>query len=173
MEFEPATPDDLAIVATQLGRPPTKVAGIAARCPAGHPSVVLNHPLHRRSGRLVPFPTLFWLTCPQLSRAVSRLEMAGRIVELERRLAEDDDLAQALHRDHRSYVEERWQLLSAEDQQEVRESGLLETFEERGIGGMANWRSVKCLHLHLAHHLARRNVLGALLAEEHGLKPCE
>lgn len=173
MQCEPATPEDLEIVATQLGRRPKMVVGIAARCPAGHPSVVLNHPLHRKAGKLIPFPTLFWLTCPALNRAVSRLEMAGQIQELETRLAEDDSLAEALHQDHRAYVEERWQLLSPKDREEVHSSGLLKAFEERGIGGMANWRSVKCLHLHVAHNLARKNVLGALVAKGHGLKPCE
>ena len=78
----------------------------------------------------------------------------------------------ALRRDHEGYVAERWSLLDATEREEVRAAGLAEVFEKRGIGGLGNWQSVKCLHLHFAHHLARENAIGALLADEYGLRPC-
>lgn len=163
---------ELEVVAAQLGRAPTGVVRIAARCPAGHPSVVTNYPLQEKRGRPVPFPTLHWLTCPELVRAVSRLEMVGLIDEFDTRLENDDEFAAAVATDHASYVEERWNLLDAAARTSAETAGLLPVLRERGIGGIANRRSVKCLHLHLAHHLAAHNTIGALLVAEHGIAPC-
>ena len=41
------------------------------------------------------------------------------------------------------------------------EAGVAAALRERGIGGIANRDSVKCLHLHYAHHLARGSAIGA------------
>ncbi len=173
MRFEVPTPTDLETVAAQLGRKQTRVVGIAARCPAGHPSVVVNYPLRRRGAQLLPFPTLFWLTCPELIKAVSRLEMRGLIAELDGRLETDDDLAAALLHDHESYIAQRWQQLTDEDRAAIEAASLTDVFQQRGIGGIGNLRSVKCLHSHFAHHLASANAIGALLERDHGLHTCE
>ena len=172
MEFEIPTPADLETVAAQLGRPTTSVVGIAARCPAGHPSVVVNYPVHRKGDRLLPFPTLFWLTCTELNKAVSRLEMRGLIAELDDRLESDEELAAALLRNHESYIAQRWQQLTEADRAAVESAALTDVFHRRGIGGLSHLRSVKCLHLHLAHHLAAGNAIGALLVQDHALAPC-
>ena len=62
---------DLRLVAEQLGRAPTVPFTVVARCPGGHPLVIRNAPVDERGE---PFPTTFWLSCPDAVRAVSRLE---------------------------------------------------------------------------------------------------
>lgn len=173
MTLEELTDADITTVTEQLGRPPRAAVHLAARCPAGHPAVIVNHPILVKSGRIAPFPTLYWLSCPELRRIVSRLEMGGLIQQLDDRLADDDELAAALHLDHQRYIQQRWQLLSEEERIQVRDAGLQNMLLERGIGGLGHWRSVKCLHLHLAHHLADHNVLGSILAEEFEVHPCD
>ncbi|HJS26444.1 MAG TPA: DUF501 domain-containing protein, partial [Actinomycetota bacterium] len=59
---------DLRTVAEQLGREPTIPFTVVARCPGGHALVTRNRPFDDEGS---PFPTLFWLTCPQAVRAVS------------------------------------------------------------------------------------------------------
>ncbi|MEE2885987.1 MAG: DUF501 domain-containing protein [Planctomycetota bacterium] len=172
MDLEDLTDADIATVAEQLGRPPRAAVHIAARCPAGHPAVIVNHPIHLESGQIAPFPTLYWLSCPELRRVVSRLEMGGLIQQLDARLAGDDELAAALHLDHERYIQQRWQLLSEEERAQVRDAGLQNMLLERGIGGLSHRRSVKCLHLHFAHHLADRNTIGSILSEEFEVRPC-
>ncbi len=172
MDFTRPTQEDLDTVTRQLGRKPARVVGVAARCPAGHPSVVVNYPVHRKEKRLLPFPTLFWLTCPELIRAISRLEMRGLIRELDERLERDDEFATSLWNDHEAYIRERWGLLSPADQTAIETGGMKDVFLERGIGGLGHMRSVKCLHLHFAHHLATSNVIGALLEDDHAVHPC-
>jgi hypothetical protein len=84
-----------------------------------------------------PFPTTFWLTCPQLVAAVSRLEAAGGVERWTRAAAEDADLAASLGRAHAEQRELRGEL-------------------DLGVGGAhAGAGTLKCLHAHVAFALAR------------------
>jgi exopolyphosphatase/guanosine-5'-triphosphate,3'-diphosphate pyrophosphatase len=127
---------DLVTVSDQLGREPTTPFTVVARCPDGHPLVIRNEPVDA-GGK--PFPTLFWLTCPAASKAVSRLESEGWISRLNERLAEDPDLSASLERAHDEYAKER-----------ARGHPGVEAFG--GVGGTRT--GVKCLHAHYANHLA-------------------
>ena len=44
---------------------------VVARCSHGHPLVIRNAPYDHHGN---PFPTLYWLTCPDTVKAVSTLE---------------------------------------------------------------------------------------------------
>ncbi|MFC5287160.1 DUF501 domain-containing protein [Actinokineospora guangxiensis] len=127
---------DIAVVAEQLGRTPRGVRAIAARCPGGHPSVVQTDP---RLPDGTPFPTLYYLTCPRLNSLVSTLETTGLMKEMTDRLAEDDALSSRYLAAHESYLAER------------------DAIEPLGTqvtaGGMPT--RVKCLHVHVAHALAK------------------
>jgi exopolyphosphatase/guanosine-5'-triphosphate,3'-diphosphate pyrophosphatase len=127
---------DLTLVASQLGREPTTAFSVVARCPGGHPLVIRNHPFDP-DGR--PFPTLFWLTCPDAVRAVARLEAGGWIAELNERAASDAAFAEAVARAHDDYASER-----ASDATQAGEFG--------GVGGTR--RGIKCLHAHYANRVA-------------------
>src|SRR5712691_5917608 len=87
--------DDAAIVERQLGRPPRALRRVVRRCPFGRPAVTEQAPYDIHGE---PFPTTYYLTCPHLVAAVSRLE-AGRGVERwSARAAEDPELAESLAR---------------------------------------------------------------------------
>jgi hypothetical protein len=117
---------DLDAVARQLGRDPRGVLEIAYRCPNGEPGVVKTAP---RLPDGTPFPTLYYLTHPTLTAAASRLE----------RLQRDPELAAAYRRAHDAYLAERDAVES-----------LGTTFSG---GGMPE--RVKCLHVVMAHSLAK------------------
>ncbi|MEX1047550.1 MAG: DUF501 domain-containing protein [Actinomycetota bacterium] len=127
---------DLSKVREQLGREPTTSFTVAARCSEDHPLVIRNEPLDA-DGK--PFPTLFWLTCPDAVRKVSRIEAAGAIAELNERAERDPEFANALEQAHQEYAGER-----ARPYPEAEARG--------GVGGTQ--RGVKCLHAHYANHLA-------------------
>ena len=164
--------DDKLLIAEQLGRTPRNAMAVAARCPAGHPSVITCYPLRREGERAVPFPTLYWLTCPRLCAQVSHLERDGAIAEIAAELGRNPVLRASLLRDHEDYIAQRWAVLSPTNRSLVAERGLLDMFQSRGIGGMTNRAAVKCLHLHLAHHLVSGNAIGRLLVSRHGIRPC-
>lgn len=154
--------DLLVIIERQLGRPPRGVVNVEVRCPWGYPAVVRVAPLLDKKE---PFPTLFWLTCPILREQLSRLEEQGVIAQLEEELAHNEELQRRYNEDHQSYAQERCSLLSQEDRRFLQERGWLEALTKRGIAGIADVRTVKCLHAHYAHHLARGSVIGRWLEE--------
>jgi uncharacterized protein len=65
--------EDYDAVARQLGRKPRPFR-VAARCPFGVPSVIENE-------RTREMPTSFWVTCPSLVAAISRVESTGGVGE--------------------------------------------------------------------------------------------
>lgn len=145
---------------------------VLRRCPAGHPLVLRCRPAFREKGRLVPFPTLFWLACDELHRRIARLEAAGGVDRYRRLVAADPALRRELERATSAYVAERTALLTPEETAELAGSGRLEALTRRGIGGVRDPGQIKCLHLHAAHHLARENPVGARVLEEVDWRPC-
>lgn len=127
---------DLEAVAAQLGREPRGVLEIAYRCPNGEPGVVKTSP---RLPDGTPFPTLYYLTHPALTAAASRLESSGLMRDMTERLQASDELAAAYRRAHESFLAERDAIES-----------LGTTFSG---GGMPD--RVKCLHVVMAHSLAK------------------
>lgn len=139
---------DVELVREQLGREPTTAFTVSARCNVGHPLVIRNEPFDAGGS---PFPTRFWLTCREASTAVSRLESEGAIAELNARIAADPAFADAVAHAHAAYARER-----ATRHPDAEAFG--------GVGGTRT--GVKCLHAHLANHLAGGDdVVGAWVAE--------
>jgi hypothetical protein len=145
--------DDRALVERQLGRPPRAFRGVAVRCPFGRPAVSEQAPYDDRGK---PFPTTFWLTCPHLVAAVSRLEAAGGVERWTTATANDAELKASL---------------SAAE----REQRSLRPELPLGIGGASRGGSLKCLHAHAAFALARSGYeLGdRILAELPSLWPSD
>ncbi len=164
--------EQLAQITRQLGRRPLRLAGTALCCPAGHPAVVVTYPLQRRSEHLLPFPTIHWLVCPNLVRAISQLERLGAIARAQAWLAADPQRLEAMRCAHRRAIELRWALLEAADRERIARRGLSAAFQDRGIGGIRNFSSVKCLHAHYAFHLLHPTPLGSWLTQQAELHPC-
>jgi exopolyphosphatase / guanosine-5'-triphosphate,3'-diphosphate pyrophosphatase len=140
---------DLVAVREQLGREPTTPFTVVARCTGGHPLVIRNAP---RDASGAPFPTTYWLTCPDAGKAVARLEADGWIARFNERERTDPAFAESLNAAHRSYAEDR-----------ARE--LPEAIDDGGVGGTR--RGVKCLHAHYAFHLAGGvDPVGAWVAQQ-------
>ena len=83
---------DLDAVARQLGREPRPFR-VAARCPFGLPSVIENEQAR-------DMPTSFWITCPSLVAAISRVESTGGVREA--REAAGESVVEGIHDEHRS-----------------------------------------------------------------------
>jgi hypothetical protein len=134
--FPDPTAAEIAVVSSQLGRPARGVIGIAARCVCGNPTVVATAP---RLPDGTPFPTLYYLTHPAATAAISTLEATGVMPGLAAQLA-DPDVADAYRAAHVSYLADR--------------DALDPVAEIAGFsaGGMPD--RVKCLHALAGHALA-------------------
>ena len=129
-------------------------------------------------GSKTPFPTLYWLSCPHVSRAISELEREGYVRIFQQRLEDDEELGARWWGCHEDYAAERWGVLSAHDREwlleermilggggaekedqkrksmrdMIRTSGVAGT-DHRWVGpGGVFVPSVKCLHSHYAHY---------------------
>lgn len=160
---------------------------MARRCRFGLPLVIVNAPLIPRRhglplppgappsrggdcGEWSPFPTVFWLTCPYLVAAVGQLEAEGWVERLTEEFRQDEELAAELDRAHQEYAAYRRELLSQLPrearvylEQHPREARVV---LHSGVGGAREFVTLKCLHAHLAHYLARAaNPVGRLVAD--------
>lgn len=134
--FPAPTASEIAVVSAQLGRPARGVIGIAARCVCGNPTVVATSP---RLPDGTPFPTLYYLSHPAATAAISTLEATGVMAELQATLA-GPDVAAAYHAAHAAYLADR---------------DAIDTVDEIAgfsAGGMPD--RVKCLHALAGHALA-------------------
>jgi len=142
--------DDRTVVAGQLGRPPRAFRQVVVRCPFGRPAVTEQEP-YGPDGE--PFPTMYYVTCPHLVAAVSRLEAAGGVERWSRAAANDPELARSLERATEEQRELRRRLAGG---RAGRDGG---ASLELGIGGSRGGGSLKCLHAHVAYALARAGYL--------------
>lgn len=115
----PDTSRDRETVARQLGRDP-KPFRVAARCPFGAPSVVENEKTRN-------MPTSFWITCPALTSAISRIESTGGVRAAQEEIGEEK--IAAIHGEHLARYGTR-------------------------VAGVREGGYVKCLHAFTALHLA-------------------
>jgi len=121
---------------------------VVAPCPFGFPAAVETLP-YDAGGR--PFPTLFYLTCPTLVAAVSRLESGGDVRAWSARVAAEAALARAVAAAANAARRRRRELIRRYDLPMVDDGASLAF----GVGGVRDVRAVKCLHAHVAHALAR------------------
>lgn len=142
--------DDRAIVERQLGRQPRAFRRVAVRCPFGFPAVTEQSPYDDRGE---PFPTTYYLTCPQLVAAVARIEAAGGVERWSRELAVDRELADSLTRATEEQRQLRTELAGESRGSDGGRSLAL------GIGGSRTPGHLKCLHAHVAFALARPGYL--------------
>ena len=150
--------DDRVVVGRQLGRPARAFLRVVRRCPFGRPAVTEQDP-YDASGE--PFPTTYYLTCPHVVAAVSRLEAAGGVERWSAAAREEPELAASL--------------AAADDEQRRIRRELADGAErsdggaslEFGVGGSRRSGSLKCLHAHVAYALARPGYeLGERIAAE-------
>ena len=133
--------EDAEAVAAQLGRVPRGLQRVAHRCPCGLPDVVQTAP---RLPDGTPFPTVYYLTCPRATAAVSGLEAAGRMREMTERLA-DEPLRDRYVRAHQDYLDHRAAAAELAGVEPLPTG-------TQSAGGMPE--RVKCLHALVAHELA-------------------
>ncbi|MFC6354947.1 DUF501 domain-containing protein [Luethyella okanaganae] len=128
---------DIAIVSAQLGRPARDVIGIAAHCICGAPTVVATAP---RLSDGTPFPTLYYLSHPAATAAMSYLEATQVMAEYNQLLVDDEELRASYARAHDAYLADRSSV------------AVVPEIEDFSAGGMPD--RVKCLHALAAHALA-------------------
>lgn len=135
--FDAPTQLDIQTVSNQLGRQARNVLGIAARCICGAPTVVATAP---RLDDGTPFPTMYYLSHPAATAAMSDLEAAQIMPSLQQLVESDEAVGAAYLAAHEQYLADRESI------------AVVEEIANISAGGMPV--RVKCLHALAAHALA-------------------
>lgn len=154
---------DMRIVSYQLGRTPKNVVRVVKKCSYGFPVVIESKTI--LEGK--PFPTAYWLTCPFLRYAISKIESFGGILKFENILSTYPELY-AKH--VKAHLKAKAKAIELADKN-VR---VIESLKKRGMGGLSDFKHVKCLHMHVAYHLGGiENPVGKMVLSELGDLECE
>jgi hypothetical protein len=152
---------DLVVIEELLGREPRGLEAVAVRDKEGVPMVLRVAPLVDDK----PFPTMFWLIDKRLNYAIDQVEARGLIADLQARVDEVDTLQAQMALDHQAHIALRLSLMSASDKSRIQALGFEEVLSTRGIGGIADFQRIRCLHTYYASHLVSSNAVGRLLDE--------
>ena len=155
------TPAVIAQVANFLGREPRGLEEVAVAHPDGQPMVI-------RVASLVddkPFPTLFWLIDPALCYRIDQVEAVGLIKQFQRQIDQDPELQSRMRIDHQAHTKLRQGYMTDSIRQRLVELNFEEVFTSKGIGGIADFTRIRCLHTWYAAHLVVPNTVGCLLDE--------
>ena len=153
------SPDVIAQVASLLGREPRGLEEIAVAHPDGRPMVI-------RVASLVddkPFPTLFWLIDPALCYRIDQLEAAGLIKQFQQRIDADIELQRGMRNDHLAHIALRDDYMAPAIRQRLGALKFEQVFARKGIGGIADFTRIRCLHTWYGSHLVVPNTVGTLL----------
>jgi len=115
------------------------------------PTTIKLYPLSPK-----PFPTIYWLTHRLLSSYVGKMEESRgcNVKIMEEYLQKDETSREKLKKAHELYIKERMNMFSEIDLKLVKEKNWIESLgSSTGIGGIRNWNTIKCLHLHVAQYL--------------------
>ncbi|WOJ96194.1 DUF501 domain-containing protein [Congregibacter brevis] len=149
----------LAVIEARLGRPARGLRSVAVADADGGPSVI-------RVASVVdgkPFPTLFWLIDPSLNLRIDREEATGLIARFQSEIDSDEALKRSMSDDHRRHIQLRETYLQQEERELLESRGQWAALAERGIGGIADFTRIRCLHTWYAAHLVEPNTVGRLL----------
>jgi len=148
-------------VARLLGREPRGLRGVPVLDKDGQPAVIRVAPLV--DGK--PFPTLFWLVDPELCYRIDQAEASGLIQHFQGRVDSDAGLRAAMTADHLDYITLRNQFMEEQERRSLQELGFYEVLQARGVGGIADFTRIRCLHTWYGAHLVKPNTIGKLLDE--------
>lgn len=150
---------DVEVITQLLGREPRGLEAVAKRDVTGVPMVIRVAPLVSNK----PFPTLLWLIDKRLNYAIDTVEASGLIAEFQRRVDASEMLQEQMVDDHKAYIDLRQSYISSEQADIIASLGFTGVLADRGIGGIADFQRIRCLHTYYAAHLVRPNVVGRML----------
>jgi hypothetical protein len=150
----------------------TQIAGLLGRDPRGLEEVSVSdshgQPMVIRVASLVgdkPFPTMFWLIDKDLSYRIDREEAGGLIQRLQKRIDADAQLRGSMAADHEAHIALRNSYISPLLKIQLDSLGFYAVLQARGIGGIADFSRIRCLHTWYGAHLVVPNTIGGLLDE--------
>jgi hypothetical protein len=101
----------------------------------------------KRSDIQSPFPTLFWLACPQISKVIADLERRGLIQECHETFKQDAELSRRLLQCHVEYAQMRWTSLTEEHRGVLLEASSSASSPLRGMRSILQYSGISGTNL--------------------------
>jgi uncharacterized protein len=153
------SPYTQAQIAALLGREPRGLEAVAVADVEDQPMVI-------RVASLVegkPFPNLFWLVDRALVYKIDCEEASGLIGRFQDRVDSDSNLQKKMRLDHQAHIELRNSFIDDATRVQLNRLEFWQVLQRRGIGGIADFGRIRCLHTWYASHLVVTNTVGAML----------
>jgi uncharacterized protein len=159
------TQQDLNWLNTVMGRPLFGDFKIASRRKDHFPQVLQVPPVVEGK----PFPSLYWLCCPDLKKAIDQIESQGDIKKIEDWIKTDPHMINVLHKNTQNYIKLRLDLMRETDWAQMSNENMAQALREKGIGGLADYTRIRCLHMHYAYSIIHPNEFGDYLNQRYHL----
>ncbi len=155
---------DVTVLKWQLKTSTIYAEKIVERCGFGFPRIVLLNPANTGENekdevRYTAVANPLWLTCPYLNEMIHELENKGYISKISHFINEDVVLQRKMSSAHAHYYFMR----KKNYEKTMDQKYPMEQYEifNKGVGGVKNTSSLKCLHLQFAHYrIFKDNVAG-------------
>jgi hypothetical protein len=153
------TESDKSVIEALLGREPRGLEAVAIRDKDGVPMVIRVSSLVNEK----PFPTLFWLIDQRLNHAIDQVEGTGLIAQFQSRVNASEQLQAQMIEDHLAHIRLRQSFIADDLKERIEALGFSKVLSQRGIGGIADFQRIRCLHTYYASHLVSPNTVGNML----------
>ena len=110
-----------------------------------------------------PFPTLFWLIDPALCYRIDQVEAAGLIMQLQQQVDSDPELQGSMRSDHLAHIALRASFMRPAIRHRLQALNYSQALQNKGIGGIADFTRIRCLHTWYGAHLVVPNTIGTML----------
>lgn len=159
IKIEQVTDADKAIIQNQLKSEDIISCSIFERCSYGIPRVLLLNPIKDNKPDYEAISNLFWLSCPYLNEEIHKLEDKGFIKTINEIIHNNSSYKVYMKNAHSHFYFLRRILcrnILNDDQDDI-------NFLKRGIGGVHDLDTIKCLHINLTHHRICNNNIAGLI----------
>ena len=89
------------------------------------------------------------------------------IAQLQARVDQSDAIRVALAKDHGRYIQQRNEQMTDAIKDRLVALNYYDDLQQRGIGGIADFSRIRCLHTYYAAHLVQSNTIGQWLDLEY------
>ncbi len=163
--FDNFGPKDIEIIKKQLNSDDVYISGIYKRCSFGFPQVVFLNPIKvTENGNKFNYDVIsniMWLTCPYLNEKIHELENQSYIEKIEELIGSNCSYYEKMQRAHAGYYFLR-NIIFRKYVDSIKKKKWMD-LSRRGIGGVRNLHSIKCLHLHFCHFCVyKENLAGRI-----------
>lgn len=156
---EPCSESDHQFIRESLGREPRGIKGIVVRNHNNKPEVIQVASVVEKK----PFPTVFWLVCPDINYQIDQLESVGVIEQMQQLILSKPELKIHLEEIHKAYARKRSELMSYDEKTFLEKHGYLDGLNCRGVGGVMDFSRIRCLHMFYAFHKVIPNQIGKII----------